>query len=289
VNGNIIIPEGYELKINQGTTLRFNPENMIISHGKVEFLGTTKSPIILTSLNKNQWRGIVVLEANKESIINNVIVKNLSGVKHKDWVLTGAVNFYKSNVKISNTTISDNSSEDALNIINSDFDIDNITIKNTYSDGFDCDFCIGTIKNSYFENIGISGGDAIDVSGSDIEVQNTKIIKTSDKAISVGEKSIAKVDSTIVQDALAAFVSKDGSNLQVNNSGATNIKISCFMAYKKKPEYDFATLKVNDTICKNAANDNKSQMGSSLIIDGVKQENIELDVDELYKTFMRKL
>lgn len=289
VKGNIIIPEDYEFKINQGTTLRFNAENMIISHGKVEFLGTKKSPIILTGINKNQWRGIVVLEANKESIINNVIIKDLSGVKHKEWVLTGAVNFYKSNVKISNTTISDNSSEDALNIINSDFDIDNITIKNTYSDGFDCDFCTGTIKNSYFENIGISGGDAIDVSGSDIEVQNTKIIKTSDKAISVGEKSIVKVDSIIVQDALAAFVSKDGSNLQVNNSGATNIKISCFMAYKKKPEYDFATLKVNDTICKNAANNNKSQIGSSLIIDDVRQENIELDVDELYKTFMRKL
>ena len=52
----------------------------------------------------------------------------------------GGVNIINSNVEITNTEIINSNSEDAINIISSDSDIKNLTVKNIQADAIDIDF-----------------------------------------------------------------------------------------------------------------------------------------------------
>ena len=87
--------------------------------------------------------------------INNFNEKELIS----NFNLLGAVNFYETNIKLNNCKFENIFSEDALNIISSDFEITESKFLNLKYDAIDLDFTKGKIKNSYFENI---GNDAID-------------------------------------------------------------------------------------------------------------------------------
>ena len=100
--------------------------------------------------------------------------------------ITGSVTFYESKVFIKNCKFYNNFSEDALNIVRSTFSISNTSFSNNFQDALDIDFCKGKINKSFFF---FSGNDAIDISGSKINLKQIEIHHTSDKGISVGESS----------------------------------------------------------------------------------------------------
>ena len=93
--------------------------------------------------------------------MQNVIIQGTTFMKDGILSLTGGINFYKSDVDIINSKFLKSSAEDALNIIQSDFKMENVSIEDSDSDGFDSDFSTGQIINSSFSNI---KGDAIDFS-----------------------------------------------------------------------------------------------------------------------------
>ena len=76
--------------------------------------------------------------------------------------------------------------QDALNIIRSDFEVQNSVFSQNQFDAIDVDYSRGFIKDSQFY---FSGNDAIDFSGSNVYLEGIKITHTKDKAISIGESS----------------------------------------------------------------------------------------------------
>ena len=183
ISENIIIPKGYKLIINAGTELDLQYNSNFISYSPVYIKGTKNKPVIIKSSDGTAM-GFTVLQANEKSVLENVIFDGLNTIDYKGWLLTGAVNFYESEVEIKNSIFKNNKCEDALNIICSDFIVSNCTFINIFSDAFDSDFCTGVLKNSNFTDI---GNDAIDFSGSKIDIINCKINNANDKGISGGE------------------------------------------------------------------------------------------------------
>lgn len=284
VKGNIIIPKGYKFIIPAGVTLKFEKEGAIISNDAIEFKGSKNNPVVLQGLDSSEgWQGVAVLEADTLSILENVVFKNPSGVRHKSWTLTGAVTFYKSKINIKNVTIQNNSSEDALNVISSNFEIDGINIKDTYSDGFDCDFCNGILKNSNFSNIGALSGDAVDISSGKVKIENIKAVNIFNKAVSAKGRSSVTINDSYITNASVSFVAKDNSELRINNSKVENMDIACFMAYGKKGGYIGAKVIIKNTLCSNAKNEFKLQDGGIVVIDNVQQKNAKLNKKKFYK------
>ena len=89
-----------------------------------------------------------------------------------------SINFYNSPVVIEDSIFENIYSEDALNIIRSEFEIKNTVFKNVRSDAFDSDFSEGSVLNSKFYNI---GNDAIDVSGSLVKLISVSVDNSGDK------------------------------------------------------------------------------------------------------------
>ncbi len=253
----IIIPKNRELVIRSGTELIFTNKAQIVSFSPISIIGSENSPVILKSNFKGDLKeyrnnnnnnkfgfGILVIKANKKSIIKHAIFDKLSSPAIiSNQSASGAISFYESDVEITNSKFLNNlRGDDYLNIVRSQFLLSDNLFENTNSDSIDIDFSNGIIKDSIFN---ISLNDAIDFSGSNVNLSNIKIINAGDKAISAGEQSKILIDGLIVLNSKMGIVSKDKTKLSAQNIyiSGTDIAVA---AYIKKNEYGPASIKIKD-------------------------------------------
>lgn len=293
VHGTIIIPTGFSLKINAGTNLQFEQDAGLIVYGKTIFAGSAEAYIVLEGLplsdgRSGYWQGLVIHNAPNRSTWSHVIVRNTTGVDWPNWSLTGGTTFYKSDVDIAHSTFMGTVGEDALNIIHSDFEIADIQVLNTASDGIDADFATGTISGGLFQDIGTrGGGDAIDLSGSKVSIDGATFMRVHDKAISVGEESYLTVQNATIEDIGVAVASKDGSQVEIRSSTIMRARNAGLMAYSKKAEYGPATLTADNMRIIDTGMPAQVQIGNTLSVNGEQIPGQNIDVEILYESVMR--
>lgn len=238
LSGNITIDQVFsidksaKLIIMPGTHLDIVKSGGIIIKSSLQILGNQQNPVFITSSDKT-GQGILVINAQSHSKITNAQVSNLKNFDLQKWSTSGAITFYKSPVNIENLIVSNNQSEDALNIVASDFDISNAVFVNTFSDALDFDFSQGKINNLKCLQ---TGNDCLDFSGSKATVKDIKIDKAADKGVSVGEKSQIEIYSAEIKNSHIGFASKDNSNLKIDGITLKNLEYG-LAAYQKKPEF----------------------------------------------------
>ncbi|MEZ4818785.1 MAG: hypothetical protein R3A45_02390 [Bdellovibrionota bacterium] len=219
------------LYIEKGVTLLMSPHTQIFTCGPMIVHGTKNEPVYITS-EKGYWGGLYVSGSKTKSELQHVHFKHV-GV-YGDRRLTGALTFYHTTVDLDHVYIDDVDSEDAINIVRSDFVIGRLTVQNTASDGVDIDFSEGHINFLDFAKI---GGDSFDVSGSKITVDHLLSKGSQDKAISIGEASHVQMHEAAVENTAIAVASKDASFLSIASLTYQDIHYFPVMAYQKKPEY----------------------------------------------------
>ncbi len=289
VSSNIVIPGGSKLVIGAGTTLRFATDAAIVSFGRVEMTGTDTAPVSLLPANAESWPGLVVMNAAGVSTLSHVIVSRTRSVSMPGWSLTGGANFYYSDVRIENSRFLNSRGEDALNIIHSGFEIHETLFKGSSSDALDADFSRGSVTASHFENIGrLGGGDAIDVSGSDLTIDSVEFVAVADKSLSIGERSEMTATNVSIRGTGTGVASKDGSLVTIRDSQIAAAGFAAMTAYAKKTEYGPARLVADNVTVTATSTPVIAQNQSRIIVDGVDAETRDIDVDALYETIMRK-
>jgi len=288
---NIIIPAGYTLKIPPSVTLTFSPKVYMLLFGSLASVGTKNNPVIMQSANSGEnWYGIVSIgNGSQTTKLKHTLINNTSSLQSENWSLTGGITVYKNKyVDIDSCIFTNNSSEDFINIIHSNFSIKNTKVQYAISDAFDADFSDGEILNSSFADIGaIGGGDAVDISGSNISIYDTTFKNVDDKAISVGEGSVLNASHLKIINSGAGVVSKDGSKVYIDNSTIERQSIAGIMAYVKKSEYGPSFMKVDNIVFNDNNFDSLTQVGSKTTIDGKIDKMINLNVDVLYDSIMK--
>lgn len=278
LNQPMVINAGNTLALTEGTSIDLINGAKIICFDNISFQGSKTKPIRIFS-NDKTGQGLFVLQAKSPSYLKHVIFDGLNTSLDKDWTLTGAVTFYESDVVMNHVTVKNNSCEDALNIIRSDFNIKNLAISETYSDGFDADYCTGILDSSSFTN---TGNDCIDFSTSEITISNIQIKNSGDKGISGGEASTLVIKNVTIDGAAIGIASKDRSELLVDNINISNAKYG-LAAFQKKPEYGPANINATNILLNNIENPYILEINSGIIWDGkIHVGNKKLDLDQLY-------
>jgi len=282
---DLIVPKGWSFIIEKGCEINLINNAAIISYSPIHAEGS-KSENILIHSTDSTGQGVSIIDNYGNSLLQNVVFRNLNTLTKYGWYLTGAVTFYQSNVVIESCTFESNFCEDAVNLVQSNFTFSNSIVQDTYSDGFDSDFCTGTITNSKFKN---TGNDCIDLSGSSVEITGCDILNSGDKGISGGENSHLKVKTTNINGAKVAIASKDLSSIKVHSIAVQNVDFG-YVIFQKKPEFGPAKVIVtntNETVIKNK---NLIDTGSLLI--NIGEFNIDtikgvrpINVDSLYMEF----
>ena len=96
-------------------------------------------------------------------------------------------------------------------------------------------------------NFDIIGGDALDLSGSDLKIDTINAYKIHDKAISAGELTNLNLYNVYIEKSGTGVAVKDGSDVRINKIKLNNIIYDDFMTYVKKPYFEGMTkLEVNE-------------------------------------------
>jgi len=286
----LVVPPGVGLDIGDGTTLRFAPGAFVLATGPLRWRGSADAPIVLEALpgaaEGSTWQGVVVLRSDEPHHWAHVEVRETSGISFGDWHVASGVTFRASDVRIEDGTIRDNRTEDALNLIRSRFQFRNVSILETISDAFDCDHCDGSFEGGFVRDV---GGDGIDVSGSRVSVASVRFESIRDKAISVGEESRLEARGVRIANVGTAIASKDGSSATIEEATIDGVEHVAVMAYRKKSAYGPARVDARNLTLTRVGRTASAQVGSTVVIDGVRQPEEPIDVDELYDDgYMKK-
>ena len=289
-SGNWIVNHPIKIKgdltINEGVKLEFGSESFIIVEGKILINGSSSKPVIMTSLEKNQtWKGIHVFSNSREKKLSKLKfleISNIEALRSGILNLTGGINFYNSNIEISNLEISNSLAEDALNVIDGELNIKNLSIDGTISDGFDCDFCKGKIQNLILKDI---GGDGLDISSSEIYANIIKAINIRDKVVSIGEGSKANVSIGSVKNSFLAAAVKDASKANISLKDVqTNGPL--VMSYVKKDFYEgktFVDISINEIYLNDLKNKFLADKNTEMRVNNKLIKKSDIDVMSLYE------
>lgn len=260
---DLVIPSGFRLSVAPGTTIDLVRGARIVAYGAVQIEGLPTAPIVIRS-SDGSGQGLIVINAGAPSSIRHVKFENLSLDEASSWKLTSIVTFYESDVTLENAEFCRNKSEDALNIVRSQFTIRNSAFADVYSDAFDSDFSDGQIKHTRFLNV---GNDAIDISGSDVVVSDVRIAHAGDKGLSVGEGARMEAARVQISGGYIGVAVKDQSTLDATDLTIQDSAIG-FALYQKKPEFGPASANVWRTRMNGVPDSFWVEQGSTLIFDG---------------------
>lgn len=245
---NLVISPGTKLLFDKNTFIKIKDGDLIIN-------GEEKDKVQLKAFT-DTWNGIHVINS-KNSKIYHSIIQDLDFFSDNLFTnLTGGINFYKSNLTVDELKIFNVIAEDAINLTHSKVNLNRLKIFNTSSDGADLDFCTGLINEFVSSNI---KGDGLDFSGSNIKINKGNIEYTTDKGISIGEKSNIQVSETFINNADIGIAIKDDSvaKLDRNFFIGNNKDISMYM---KKSYYN---------------------KGGTLYISNIQKKKLKISMDHL--------
>tara|TARA_B100000242_G_scaffold273048_1_gene226382 strand:+ start:19486 stop:22002 length:2517 start_codon:yes stop_codon:yes gene_type:complete len=275
IQESVFTPKNTTVIISSGSQIIFQSKGQLIVQGNLILDGTKNKRISITSSKGAEKGGILVINAHEKSLIRHTHFNNLAGVFLDNKVISGSVNFYKSDVDISDSIFSDNKiKDDYINIISSNFNIKNIKIINSYADSIDIDFSEGQLNNISIIN---SGNDGIDLSGSPVTMKNINISKSNDKAISVGEESVVTAAEVNIDNSFIGIATKDGSQFISNDVTIANNQYD-YVSFVKKEEYGGPSLIVDKN---NGDFDYILGNNSKIIIDGKVLSKITKNIQKI--------
>jgi hypothetical protein len=220
--------------LNSETKINFEKKTVDIN------LKDKKSRIVITgneSIIKNWTINLNAEEFLKEK--NNLIDLQTN--------LTGCLTFLDTKVENIDIYSKNLFCEDSVNFIRTSGTINKMEIYDSLSDGLDMDFSNLNVNKLKVFN---SQNDCVDFSYGTYLIKEIEVKNCGDKALSVGEKSIVKINELNASYSNFGAVSKDSSETIINDAKISYVKY-CLGAYNKKSEFNGATLIVKKIDCNN--------------------------------------
>ena len=239
VDKNLILKK--KIIIHPGTNFKLSPNVSIVFKNQVIAKGTPEKPIIFEKRNsdeENPW-GTIALQGKQTrgSKFINVVIQDGSGSLVNQIRYTSMFSLHNTadivikKLKMKNNSIYD----DMVHIIYcSNITIDDLVLKNIYSDAIDIDMS----KKIIIKNATIIEpvNDSIDLMETEALIESSYMTGAGDKAISAGENSNIIINNSIFYKNNIGVASKDRSNVYILYSDFNNNKTQ-LSAYKKNWQY----------------------------------------------------
>ena len=240
ITENTYIQKDLNITFGENKIIYFHNNAILFSEGNLNFKGTKKNTVKILGYESNNGS---LIHLNGIFNSENLVIKNLSFPNLAEYVLYGGINLINSKNTIKNTSILNSSSEDAINIIDSDSYIEDLFIKNSLSDGIDVDSGKLNFGKIFCENI---TNDCLDVSGVELSGDLLKVKNAGDKGFSAGEKSFGSIKLIEVSDSEIGVAVKDSSIIELGELKLKKVKLD-IAVFNKKLEFGKSKLKIGKT------------------------------------------
>lgn len=248
ISKNVIIPNGYSLNIEPGTTFRLKENISLFAKGDLNAVGNKDHPIVFTAADPLKPFGALAIIGRDKPV--NVQMKHLNVNGGSEATIEGIrflgqLSIHNSNFQADSITLENSFSDDGGNIRNSQVEITKSSFINNQFDQLDLDFCNGKLDSNIFEAVHSNdisndiepNGDGIDLSGSTIILKNNIFSNFRDKGASIGEESTALFIGNDFRKNNKAIAIKDGSSAYFLTNNLFDDNVEDFSIYIKKPFY----------------------------------------------------
>ena len=244
--------------------------------------GTAERPVTLRAADLDRgFDGVLVLGTAGPSKLEHTTFEGATGIARGPWQVSGGVTFRASPVELFDCSVLDARGEDALNLVHLRFRMERCSFTAGPHDLFDGDFVDGAVVDCRFAE---AGEDAVDVSGSVVEVRSCRFDAIGDKALSIGEGSRVVASDCRIERASIAIASKDRSHVDAQRIQVQSVENFVVAAYVKKPEFGPASCTLKElTYGQPGPAPHLAQTGCEVVVDSVTVEPRAVDVDALYE------
>jgi hypothetical protein len=150
IESDLVIPTGYKVIADEQVSLDLLKGAKIISYAALLFSGTEDESLTIQSSDFT-GQGIELINA-PGSVFKYVLFKNIPEVQDRQWERKGYITCYESTVEFDFCRFYDCKAKNAVNIIRSDFSMNECLFQNMKTDALNIDLSKGTISNCVFEN-----------------------------------------------------------------------------------------------------------------------------------------
>ena len=237
LESDLLIESGVGLSIEAGTSLSLS--GSLVLRGGLTINGTSMQPVSVDIEGENGGAFIVLGDGETEVIVNNAVFSGgmdtyIDGIHSSaGFMVDNAV------VELSNVTVRGSTADDGLNVRNSVVDIKDSFFVENFSDQVDLDFCKGVLRRNVFSGKFNDNGDGLDLSGSNVQITHNRFQNFQDKALSVGEKTVACVYHNDFNDSVIGIASKDASVVYADKNQYHKVQEQ-YATYLKKKMYQKA-------------------------------------------------
>ena len=219
INSTIMLPYGVNLILEPGVKIKLGPNVGILVRGDFTAVGGEEQIQIFSQIKDNPFSSVAVLGSSDK--FSEVNLQNFHLWGGSEGIIdgvyfSGQMSIHRANVNIIGSEFSFSNSDDGINIKYSNVSIDNNRFFKNKADQLDCDMCTGYFKDNYFEGLienipGSNVSDGLDLSNSQVRIENNNFSTFSDKAISIGEKSKVQVIENLIEYSNIGIAVKDSS------------------------------------------------------------------------------
>ena len=282
IDQSIFFPKNFFLILDKNVEIHLNKNTNLIIESNIISKEDSNSQINFIAKGKN-----CIIFKNNKIKLKRLQFKGFSNCKSNGSYLTGGVNFYKSNLNLDYLIAKNNQSgDDLINIIKSEIQIENLYLENSLYDGLDIDYSEGNIINLKCFNCGKGkGGDGVDLSHSNLFIENIVVTNSVDKGLSIGENTNVNIRNLNVKDSNVCLANKDGSYTKIKNAFFENCNIG-LAAFNKKNYYDYSKIEISVPNFKNNKFDILRDKNNKIIIGGWQHSDPNtIDNDILKKIY----
>jgi hypothetical protein len=256
---DLILPRGTILNILPGTTLLLGKGVSIITYGSIIAKGTKGQKISFLPLNNIEpWGVIAMVGKDSTNVFEYCNFTGGSGAYNRGKYFSAMLSGYHiKDIEVSNCLFQGskklNGGDDAINIKNGSALIKSSVFQENDGDAIDFDFVDNhsSIIDSKFIN---NKNDAIDVSSSDVIIDNCIIESSNDKGVSAGERSNINIINSKIYKNKIGVASKDESFVTINGSKVENNIVGVGLYNKKEFYHEPGAKIINSMIVDNYIN-----------------------------------
>jgi hypothetical protein len=281
VAGDLLLPLDLPLELPGGCKLLMAPGGVAVI-GALKVSGTANNPVTIQAADPAAgWAGMLVMGTAGKSKLEFCNVRDAHEIQRGGWHCTGGITFLDQEVELRDCSFAGGRGEDVLNLIGTRFHMERCRFEGGASDLFDGDFVTGTIVECTFGN---TVEDAIDLSGSVVDVRHCRFENIGDKALSVGEASQLTASDCLVESASIAIAVKDRSNAKVERMEVRSVTHFVAAVFIKKPEFGPSRLDLKELRWRGSGQGHHLvQEGCTMFLDEIEIPTSAIDVDALYR------
>lgn len=246
----VIIPKNLHLIIRENTELYFAPDVSLISYSPVAAMGDAAQPISLKPLIKNKpWGVFALINTDKKNVFAHTRIQGGKDATINGVYFSGMLSAHNADLEFRHGIVENAGADDGIHVLSGEAIVTDTLFRNNSSDGIDIDLAR---RESLFERnlFTATGGDAMDLSFSNIAVRENTVRVCGDKGISVGEASTPLIEHNTIKGCAYGIAVKDRSRATITKNIFENNEIAIGL-YRKKPHFvegGIATLIENEFI-----------------------------------------